>query len=53
MKLLSEIITDLILMNTVDTTIDFGLNISPAVDPIARRILSAKNFHSEEVALQF
>ena len=52
-KLLSEIITDLILMNTVDSTRDFGFNTSPAVDSIARKIFSAKNFRSEEVAMQF
>jgi len=52
-KLLPEIITDLSLISTVDSTRDFGFNTSPTVDTIARKIFSAKNFHSEEVVIQF
>jgi hypothetical protein len=51
-KLLSGIITDISLMSTVDSTIDFGLNTSPAMDSIASKIFSTKNFHSEEEAMQ-
>ena len=52
-KLLSEIIIDLSLMSTVNSTINFGVNISRAVDSIASKFFSANNFHSEEVAMQF